>query len=107
MPRFEWDPEKSRSNKIKHGINFKQAKEVFKDNHAIVDKAKNVKGEPRFLAIGKTLKLFLITVVFTLRDASIRIISARQARKKEIKAYLINSLNDSNNDKTDEDDRTD
>lgn len=43
------------------------------------------------LAIGKTLKLFLITVVFIFRDATIRIIAARQARKKEMKAYLNDS----------------
>jgi len=107
MLKFDWDPTKFNPNKTKHGIDFYQAKEVFEDPHAIVDQAKKVKGEERFLAIGKTLKLFLISVVFTIRNASIRIISARQARKKEIKAYLTHSLNNATNDQTDENERSD
>lgn len=92
--KFSWDPNKSASNQEKHGIDFNQAKDVFKDDHAIVEKAKTVKGEERFITIGKTLKLFIISVVFTIRDTTIRIISARQARKKEIKEYIIHSLNE-------------
>ena len=73
-------------------MDFDQAKEVFTDRNAIVDKGKVVEGEERWVTIGKTLKLFIVAVVFTIRDATIRIISARQARKNEIKEYLSNSL---------------
>lgn len=90
--KFTWDSNKSLSNKEKHGLDFDEAKEVFTDRNAIVDKGKAVEGEERWITIGKTLKLFLVAVVFTIRDATIRIISARQARKNEIKAYLSNSL---------------
>ncbi len=92
-----WDQRKSDSNKKKHGIAFEQAKEVFQDKNAIVDSGASKNGEERWIAIGKTLKLFLIAVVFTIRDATIRIISARQARKNEVKAYLSHSLNDESN----------
>ena len=92
--KFSWDKNKAALNKEKHGIDFDQAKEVFTDDHAIVDKAKTVSGEERWIAIGKTLKLFIIAVVFTFRDTTIRIISARQARKKEIKEYITKSFND-------------
>jgi uncharacterized DUF497 family protein len=88
--KFIWDPDKSASNKEKHGIDFDQAKEVFMDNNAIVDQAKRVENEERWLAIGKTLKLFIVAIVFTIRDTTIRIISARQARKSEIKEYIRN-----------------
>lgn len=90
--KFIWDPDKSASNKEKHGIDFDQAKEVFMDNNAIVDQAKRVENEERWLAIGKTLKLFIVAIVFTIRDTTIRIISARQARKSEIKEYIRNSF---------------
>ncbi|MBK6902854.1 MAG: BrnT family toxin [Saprospirales bacterium] len=90
--KHSWDSNKSASNKEKHGIDFDQAKEVFSDNKAIVDKGKTVNGEERWIAIGKTLKLFIIAVVFTIRDTTIRIISARQARKNEIKKYIGNSF---------------
>jgi len=90
--KFSWDPNKSASNKEKHGIDFDQTKEVFFDDNAIVDKGKTVNGEERWITIGKTLKLFIIAVVFTIRDTTIRIISARQARKNEIKEYITNSF---------------
>lgn len=101
--KFTWDQNKSNSNKVKHGIDFEQAKEVFEDENAILDKGKTKDGEERWLAIGKTLKLFLITVVFIFRDTTIRIISARQARKQEIKAYLSNSLKQQADDKDNND----
>ena len=90
--RFTWDKNKSKSNEEKHGIDFEQAKEVFQDANLLVDKGRTTRGEERKLAIGKTLKLFLITLVFTIRKSTIRIISARQARKKEIEVYLTQSL---------------
>lgn len=90
--KFSWDSNKSASNKEKHGIDFAQTKEAFYDDNAIVDKGKTVNGEERWITIGKTLKLFIITVVFTIRDTTIRIISARQARKNEIKEYISNSF---------------
>ena len=90
--KFSWDQNKSDSNKKKHGIDFNQAKEVFQDGNAIVDEGKTVDGEERWITIGKTLKLFLIAVVFTIRNTTIRIISARQAQKEEIKEYLGSAL---------------
>ena len=100
--KFTWDQAKSSSNKQKHGIDFAQAKEVFDDKYAVVDHGKTKAGEERWLAIGRTLKLFLITVVFVFRDASIRIISARQARKKEQRAYLEHALKSQGDDSSDE-----
>ena len=32
---FEWDPKKAGSNKVKHGVSFEQACNVFKDPRAI------------------------------------------------------------------------
>lgn len=89
---FSWDPNKSESNEKKHGINFIIAAEVFKDENAILDQGSTINGEERYITVGKTMKLILIAVVFTLRNKTIRIISARQARKNEIKAYLSNAL---------------
>lgn len=100
--KFSWDPIKSASNKEKHGIDFHQAKEVFNDDKAIVDKARSVDGEDRWIAIGKTLKLLIVSVVFTIRDTTIRIVSARQARKNEIKEYISNSFKEDSDVEDDE-----
>ena len=55
---FDWDEEKNRTNILKHGISFEEAKTVFYDNDAIV-----------------------------FDDTIIRIISARKATKNETKIY--------------------
>ncbi|MGD0884034.1 MAG: BrnT family toxin [Thermodesulfovibrionales bacterium] len=33
--RFEWDPVKSAANRIKHGINFTRAKDLWRDENRI------------------------------------------------------------------------
>ena len=40
--KFEYDPAKSESNKAKHGIDFEEAKELWRDErHIVVDSAYN------------------------------------------------------------------
>lgn len=91
MALFEWDENKDNSNKRKHKVGFDEAKEVFDDENAIEflgDKG----GEVRFLRIGKTVGKVILAVVYTLRTTIYRIISARQADRKEINAYLENKF---------------
>jgi uncharacterized DUF497 family protein len=59
--------------------------------------ARTQDGERRFLVVGKVLGRFIVAVVFTFGAAVYRIISARQARKSEVKDYLINKF-DKNDD---------
>lgn len=91
MPEFEWDEHKNRSNLEKHLISFEKAKEIFQDENAVEFRGNSSK-ELRIIRIGKTVSKIIIAVVYTIRNAAVRIISARQARKKEIKAYLEHSL---------------
>ena len=83
---FEWDENKNKSNQEKHGIDFNDAKEVFKDeNRTNSEDNRYDYGEKRWITIGKMYKA-IIVVVYTIRDAT-RIISARMANKKERKSY--------------------
>ena len=83
--KFEYDENKSISNKEKHGIDFEEAKLVWEDEERTEVKTL-FSTETRYLNIGKIHdKLF--TVVVTYRDDKIRIISTRRARKKEIEIY--------------------
>lgn len=91
MSKFEWDESKNRSNQLKHSISFEKAKEVFQDENA-VEFLGNSSTELRIIRIGKTFSKLLIAVVYTLRAVTVRIISARQASKQEIKSYFENSL---------------
>ena len=48
---FEFDPHKSQSNKSKHGIDFKEARELWNDPHLLEIEARST-DESRFLLIG-------------------------------------------------------
>lgn len=82
---FESDPEKSRLNKEKHGIDFVEAKELLKDENAFRFPAKEG-NEERFLIVGKIDEKNW-TAVVTMRDEVFRIISVRRSKRKEIEAY--------------------
>jgi len=83
--RFEWDQNKSRANKSKHGIDFNTATELWNDPDRIEIQT-NFPAEDRNVLIGKIGEK-LWTAIFTRRVDAIRIISVRRARKKETKLY--------------------
>jgi uncharacterized DUF497 family protein len=76
---FQWDDEKGASNCGKHGVRFEAARDVFKDPFAVelIDDRHDY-GEDRFVLIGMASGR-LLTLVYSLRDGTIRIISARGA----------------------------
>ena len=83
--KFEYDINKSLTNKQKHGIDFEEAKLLWNDDRMIEIKT-SYEDEERFVNIGKiTPKIY--AVITTYRKENIRIISARRARKKEIEIY--------------------
>ena len=88
--KFEWDENKNKSNLDKHGFDFDQAKEVFDDENKveIPDDRKDY-GEKRVRIIGKAVNLVL-SVIYTMRGAVTRIISARAAGRKERGMYSNN-----------------
>ena len=51
---FEWDSEKDRQNKQKHGIGFSIAQYAFVDpKRVILSDSEHSEGEPRFYCLGK------------------------------------------------------
>lgn len=91
MIEFEWDPKKATSNFKKHGITFEEAKSVFYDEFAIqfYDPENSELEEDRFLLLGKSSEARTLIVCHCERNSghTIRIISARQATKKERNFY--------------------
>lgn len=84
---FEWDENKNRTNIEKHDISFDEATEIFRyPMYEIVDTRTNY-GETRYIGIGKNQYMVTLTVVYTERDRTIRIISARRANREEKKIY--------------------
>jgi uncharacterized DUF497 family protein len=86
---FEWDSEKGRTNYRDHGIDFPTATEVFQDFFAIedLDPRSVLYGEDRFIITGMGGGA-LLTVVYTERGETIRLISARKAEKHEQNNYI-------------------
>ena len=90
--RFEWDDQKAFSNVSKHGVSFEEASTVF-DNPlaAIFDDDTHSAHELREVIIGHSAQARLLIVIFTERaERVIRIISARQAKKREQHDYEEN-----------------
>ena len=83
--QFEFDPHKSKTNKDKHGIDFPDARALWKDPDLIEIPVKT-KGESRYLIIGQISKKHWSAII-TYRKENIRIISVRRSRKKEIDVY--------------------
>ena len=85
---FEWDENKNQKNISKHGVDFNQAKEVFSDKKRTIspDQRANY-GEDRWKTVGSILGA-IFSVIYTIRQTTIRIISARKANKKERRDYF-------------------
>ena len=87
---FEWDERKSRENKRKHKVSFKEAQTVFLDENAIrFFDPDHSQDEDRFLMLGMSFTLRVLVVCHCYRedDSVIRIISARKADKREQSDY--------------------
>ena len=83
--KFEYDREKSRANKAKHGIDFDEAQLLWEDAWLLEAPART-DDEPRFLVIGKIGSRHWSAVCVRRGDRT-RIISVRRARKQEIEFY--------------------
>ncbi|MHB1661404.1 MAG: BrnT family toxin [bacterium] len=81
----EYDINKSKANKRKHGIDFIEIQEIWNDENLIEIPAKKV-DEPRHMAIGKIKEKYW-SVIVTRRSEKNRIISARRSRNEEVNLY--------------------
>lgn len=82
---FEYDRNKSYSNKEKHGIDFEEAQTLWVDSKRVEVSARTV-GEERKVLIAE-LNSEIWSAIFSVREKNIRIISVRKARKNEKEIY--------------------
>lgn len=91
MYRFDWDENKNKINRKKHGISFHEASSVFEDEKAILfDDPEHSEDEERFLLLGmsEAANVCIVCHCYRESDTVIRIISARKATKKEVDRYV-------------------
>ncbi len=86
--KFEWDPNKARSNRGKHGITFDEASTVFNDPFFITFMdVEHSQDEERYITLGLSVNQRLLMIAHTECGEVIRIISARKATKNERRFY--------------------
>ena len=85
---FEWDAEKAETNLKIHNISFEEATTIFRDplSFTILDPKHSI-GEERYIDIGYSEKGRILLVVYTEYDSNIRIISCREATRRERRYY--------------------
>lgn len=82
---FEYDPNKSAANKVKHGIDFEEAQALWDDVVVVVPLGSG-HGEERQAVFGMIDGKHW-TAIVTMRGKAVRIISMRRSREKEVAYY--------------------
>ncbi len=87
--QFEWDPLKAAKNLKKHNVSFDEAATALNDPMLItfIDEEHSV-DEERYITLGFSNQGRLLMVAHTDRNGKVRIVSARQATKKEEQFYV-------------------
>lgn len=90
---FEWDAAKAASNLAKHGVSFPEAGTVFADPLSVtVPDPRHSHGEARFAIFGVSSRGRVLAVLHTERGGRVRLISAREATRRERAAYEEGTL---------------
>jgi len=84
MP-FEFDPAKSASNKIKHGVDFIEAQAIWSDDKRVEIQVPTLT-EPRYQVLG-LIRTRVWSAIITYRGENTRLISVRPAHRNERKIY--------------------
>ncbi len=87
MLPFEWNEDKRRANLRKHGVEFADAATAFDDDNAVTMRDEDSEEEERFVTLARDALGRLLVVVYTWREETIRLISARKATRREQKQY--------------------
>lgn len=88
--RYAWDEAKRAANLRKHSLDFADAPEVFAGPTCTVEDSRLAYGEQRLMSLG-FLRGVCVSIVHTETEDEIRIISFRNATKREA-AFFIENL---------------
>ena len=86
-PEFEFDERKSRLNKLKHGIDFVEAQALWLKTRRSLEGRGGGPEEPRFLRDRPNRRQALVGSGHLSRT-SVRLISVRRSRAKEVQAHM-------------------
>ena len=83
---FEWNDYKARTNQEKHRVDFADTVSVLEDELAMTVPDPYAE-EERSVTIGLDSLGRVLVVIYTVRNNTVRIISARKATPSEIRQY--------------------
>lgn len=83
---IEFDPEKDRANRKKHGVSLAAAADMNLDAAIVLEDRRFDYGETRFLAYAPINGRFHV-LWFTMRGSAIRVIGLRKANNRERRRY--------------------
>ena len=84
---FEWDQHNAEKNFLKHRVTKSEAEQTFFNFYLSEPDEPHSKAEQRFALLGMSDQKRILSIIFTIRNHKIRIISARSADKKERRLY--------------------
>lgn len=85
---FDWDEGNEGKNREKHRVSDAECEEVFFNGPLVAGiDHKHSKQESRYFALGQTDTGRPLFVAFTIRGARIRVISAREMTRREMRKY--------------------
>ncbi len=85
---FQWDEGNQEKNWVRHGVTRAECEQVFFNLPLVVSgDATHSQGESRYHALGITDARRALFIVFTIRSALVRVISARDISRREREVY--------------------
>jgi uncharacterized DUF497 family protein len=85
---FEWDVGNSEKNWKRHQVTQAECEQVFANLPLLLSVTTRAgEGEARYFVLGRTDAVRELTIVFTVRDKRLRVISARPMSRRERKEY--------------------
>jgi uncharacterized DUF497 family protein len=91
VDHFDWNPQKARTNRTKHGVSFEEAATTFADprlTEPIEDESSP--DERRWIVFGESSRGGVLRVVYPERGTKLRLISARKATPRQRQVYEEN-----------------
>ena len=88
VKEFDWDKGNIDKNEAKHNVKWYECEQIFFNKPLLLlEVPGHSKVEKRYFGFGRTDLGRLLTVVFTVRNNKVRVISARPMSRKERRRY--------------------
>jgi len=97
LKSFDWDEGNINKNFVAHDVSHFECEEIFFNIPILIQQdQKHKQNEKRYFALGRTDLHRYLFIAFTIRDTALRVISARDMNKREVRIYEQSKKRNSN-----------